>query len=243
MTLYFSSTIPYLIYSLLCNLTLKNLNSFNSHSQPHLLLLLSSTTQNTIHFRSHLLPQSLLQSCFFSKLLACLGKSQPTTVREGTAQTSTAFLKLINTDLDVEFYSTNGMDPKASVASPSEHEKDTTGPSPPKTSQNPILLLSTSPPRGAPNASHIRNRIPPLPLNIPKFKFPRSKKCAGLLDGVRANAMTWRLKTNQELGLPWDEPLFEHEIAAIRKWEARYGFKFRSGCGMAEYDDSSAVEE
>ena len=36
--------------------------------------------------------------------------------------------------------------------------------------------------------------------------------------------------------LPWDSPLYEHELIAIRRWERRYGVTFRPGMGMAVYD-------
>ena len=36
--------------------------------------------------------------------------------------------------------------------------------------------------------------------------------------------------------LPWDNPLYEEELKAIRSWESRHGVRKILGSGMALYD-------
>ena len=75
-----------------------------------------------------------------------------------------------------------------------------------------------------------------LPPGVPLFRFPKSRIGVGNIGGQRVNARRMRYHLNTVMSRPWDTPIYEVEIRAIRDWEAQYGIVFATGHGMAEYD-------
>ena len=58
-----------------------------------------------------------------------------------------------------------------------------------------------------------------------------SRRYTGNIRHMVTNHREMRFNLNTLIHLPWDNPLYEEELKAIRNWESRYGVRLIPGTG------------